>query len=491
MMRLMKTLTRRLTYLLLLSCVSLNVAQGVDIDKMNLPDMGDSSGTLLTPTEEKELGEAFFRSLHTEVDISTDSEISDYIQYIGEKLTASSDEPSRQFHFFVVMANDVNAFAGPGGYIGVNAGLILTTEAESELASVMAHEIAHVTQRHLYRAYEAQKRMSIPTLAATLAAIALGSQNPAAGQAALMAISAGGLQFQIDFTRQNEQEADRVGMQTLVASQFDPHSMPTFFERLQQASRYYGQAVPEFLRTHPVTASRIADTRGRADSYPYKQYPDSLSYQLVKAKLKVLNQRHNLDEAARYFQTRLNQGISEQRDVASYGMALIALTQEKFTDAETLLQRLARNAPHEAHYASALARTALAAKNFSLAQSRYLQLVKLFPDNQAFKLDYIEALLKMGNTEAAQQNLANLAPRTQQLPIYWELLAQVYNTLKQPAESHRYLAEYYFSVGQVHDAVLQIKLAQQSRGLNFVLATLLAERLNFFLSQEMELRRGR
>jgi len=172
-----------------------------------------------------------------------------------------------------VLENDINAFAGPGGYIGVNSGLILMTEAESELASVIAHEIGHVTQRHLFRAAEAAGRLSIPTMAATLAAILLGTQSPAMGQAAIMAIQAGSVQFQINFTRENEEEADRVGMQTLANSQFDPRSMPTFFERLQQSTRYYGQNIPEFLRTHPVTASRISDTRGRAETYPYKQYP--------------------------------------------------------------------------------------------------------------------------------------------------------------------------------------------------------------------------
>ena len=270
--------------------------QAVEINKIELPDMGDSSGTLITPAEEKEFGEAFFRSLHSQISINQDAEIQQYIQSIGQKLVANSDEPSHPFHFFVVMENDINAFAGPGGYIGVNSGLILMTEAESELASVMGHEIAHVTQRHLFRAAEAQSRLSIPTIAGTLAAILLGTQAPALGQAAIMAIQAGSVQFQINFTRENEEEADRVGMQILSSSHFDPRSMPTFFERLQQSTRYSGQAIPEFLRTHPVTASRISDTRGRAETYPYKQYPDSLDYQLTKAKIRVLTTTDTAEE---------------------------------------------------------------------------------------------------------------------------------------------------------------------------------------------------
>ncbi|MDP3333241.1 MAG: M48 family metalloprotease, partial [Methylococcaceae bacterium] len=313
--------------------------QAVEIEKIDLPDMGDSSGTLISPQEEKEFGEFFFRSLHRQVTINQDAEIQQYIQTIGEKLTAHSDTPGYPFHFFVVLENNINAFAGPGGYIGVNSGLIVTTEAESELASVMAHEIAHVTQRHLYRAAEAQGRLSIPTMAATLAAILLGTQSPAMGQAAIMAIQAGSVQFQIDFTRDNELEADRVGMQTLAASQFDPRSMPTFFERLQQATRYYGQNIPEFLRTHPVTAARISDTRGRAENYPYKQYPDSLDFLLIQAKLRVMASPDSAD-VQKFFQARLDQGTVEQRAVARYGLGLIALNMQKFKDAENTFQQL-------------------------------------------------------------------------------------------------------------------------------------------------------
>lgn len=464
--------------------------QAVEINKIELPDMGDSSGALITPAEEKEFGEAFFRSLHSQISINQDAEIQQYIQTIGEKLVINSDAPGNPFHFFVVMEKDINAFAGPGGYIGVNSGLILMTEAESELASVMAHEIAHVTQRHLYRAYEASSRLSIPTAAATLAAILLGTQSPALGQAAIVAIQAGNVQFQIDFTRENEAEADRVGMQTLAGSQFDPRSMPTFFERLQQSSRYYGQNVPEFLRTHPVTASRISDTRGRAETYPYKQYPDSLGYQLTKAKLRVLSTPDQA-EALKYFQSRLTQGTTEQRVVARYGLGLCALNSQKFNDAESIFQQLTKEYPNQEQYIAALARTALESKNYSTALARYKKLTEQFPDNEAIKLEYITSLLKAGNAEQARKNLFQLKPKTQQQPIYSQLLAQVYGDLNQPAESHRYLAEYYFATGQTRDAILQIKLAQKSKGLNFQLSSILNERLNFFVNEEEEARRNR
>ncbi len=468
--------------------LNVSVSSAVEIDNLNLPEMGDSAGTLISPQEEIQLGEAFFRGLHQQVDINQDSEIQQYIQTIGEKLVSQSDTPAYPFHFFVVMENAINAFAGPGGYIGVNSGLILMTEAESELASVMAHEIAHVTQRHLYRSYEASSRLSIPMVAATLGAILLGTQSGAAGQAAIMAIQAGSVQFQINFTREHEEEADRVGMQTLSKSVFDPRSMPTFFERLQQSTRYAGQNIPEFLRTHPVTASRISDSRGRAESYPYKQYPDSLAYQLIKTKLQVLLSVDN-DEIRALLQARLNQGLPEQRTVVNYGLGLVALKTQNFTQAESIFQRLAQEFPQQPHYSAALARVALESSNYKIALDRYQKLTTKFPENNAIKIEYVGALLKAGEPSNAKAVLFQLSQKTQRLPIFTQLLAQVYGDLNQPAESHRYLADYYFAMGETQQAILQIRLAQQMRNISPQLVAILHEKLAFLLATDEQERR--
>jgi beta-barrel assembly-enhancing protease len=464
--------------------------QAVEINKIELPDMGDSSGTLISPAEENEFGEEFFRSLHSQITINEDAEIQEYIQSIGRKLAANSDNPGHPFHFFVVMENDINAFAGPGGYIGINSGLILMTEAESELASVIAHEISHITQRHLFRAAEASSRLSIPTAAGMLGAILLGTRSAAMGQAAIMAIMGGSVQFQINFTRENEAEADRVGMQTLAATHFDPRSMPTFFERLQQATRYAGQSVPEFLRTHPVTESRISDTRGRAETYPYKQYPDSLAYQLTKAKIRILTTADPIF-LEQYCRSKLNQGTLEQRTVAVYGLGLFLLKTEKFKDAEAIFQGLTKQYPEQPQYSSALAKIALDAKDFNMAVLRYQKLTEQFPDNSAIKLEYINALLKVDKADLARKHLLALSPEAPQMTIYLGLLAEAYNKINQPAESHRYLAEYYFAMGQTKDAIYQIRIALESKGLSFQLSSILSERLNFFLNQEQEAKANR
>jgi predicted Zn-dependent protease len=464
--------------------------QAVEIEKIQLPEMGDSAGALISPIEEKQLGAAFFRDLHNQAEINQDVEIQQYIQGIGRQLAAHSDTPSSPFHFFVVMDQNINAFAGPGGYIGVNSGLILLTEAESELASVMAHEIAHVTQRHLYRQIEAAHKMSIPTLAATLAAILVGTQSPSMGQAALMAIQAGSIQFQIDFTRDHEKEADRVGMQTLSESNFDPRSMPTFFERLQQSTRYYGKGVPEFLRTHPVSESRIADTRGRAEKYGYRQYPDTTGYLLTKAKLLVISSPDK-KQAQQHFTALEQQGTTEQRAVARYGIGLVYLETLQYAQAGEIFQQLASQYPEQPAYIFALARTALESKDYDRANKLFAAASMRFPNNDAIKIESTRCLLKSGQPEQARQVLQSLSESQKELPFYYELMAQIHGELNQSSESHRYMADYYYSRGQTEDAVMQIRLARKEANNSYQLQAILDDRLNFFLSEIEERKRDR
>jgi predicted Zn-dependent protease len=461
------------------------IPMAIEIEKLQLPEMGDSAGALISPLEEKEFGASFFRMLHSQAEISQDLEIQQYIQSIGRQLATNSDTPSSPFHFFVVMDPNINAFAGPGGYIGINSGLILLTEAESELASVMAHEIGHVTQRHLYRQIEAASKMSIPTVAATLAAILIGTQSPAMGQAALMAVQAGSIQFQINFTRDNEKEADRVGMQTLVNSSFDPRSMPTFFERLQQSTRYYGRGVPEFLRTHPVSENRIADTRGRAENYPYRQYPDSMGYLLTKAKLFALT-TPNQETAIKHFTSLEKQGTTEQRAIARYGMGLVYLQNLQYPAAAEIFKALSEQFPNQPQYIAALARTAVENKDYDKAHQLFAKATQNFPNNDAIKIEYARSLLKSGKPVDARQILLGLSDAQKDQPFYFLLLAQIQAELAQPAESHRYMAEYYYSSGQTEDAIVQIRLAKQEKNINYQLQAILEERLNFFINEEKE-----
>jgi predicted Zn-dependent protease len=463
--------------------------QAVDINKIQLPDMGDSTGTLISPVEEKELGDAFFRSLHAKIKINQDAEIQNYIQTIGKQLAANSDAPSNPFHFFIVLDKQINAFAGPGGYIGVNSGLFLLTEVESELASVMAHEIAHVTQRHIYRAYEASSRMSLPAAAAMIAAIIIATQAPEVGIGALSAIQAGSLQMQIDFTRDNEQEADRIGIKILERSGFDPRSMPTFFEKLQHASRYYGEGAPEFLRTHPVTSSRISDTRGRAEKYPYRQVPDSQNYRLTKAKLRIGSENTKLKDLVIYFQNKIDQGTAEQRAAMQYGLGLTFIKKQQFKQAEEIFHSLNKRYPKQREYLTALAQVAADQQDFETAKKRYLQLQQQYPGNAEYQFEYISILLKSNQPRLALQHLKLIDYQNQQLPRFFLLLARAYGNIGQNVNLHRYMAEYYYAIGETNAAIMQIKLAQNDEGLNFYLSAILEDRLNFFQAEMQALKK--
>lgn len=457
---------------------------GVSADnQLQIPDMGDSTGTLISPAQEKLLGESFFRNIRSQLDISYDSDVQHYIQNIGQKLVANSDNPTQEFYFFVVLSDDINAFAGPGGYIGINSGLVLNSDSESELASVIAHEIAHVTQRHIYRAYEASSRMSLPAVAAMIAAIIVATQAPDLGIGALSAIQAGAVQMQIDFTRDNEQEADRIGIKTLERSGFDPRSMPTFFEKLQNASRYYGEGAPEFLRTHPITSSRISDTRGRAEKYPYRQVADSQGYRLTKAKLRIGSKSVKLNDLVIYFKNKLKQGTAEQRAAMQYGLGLTFIKKHQFKQAEEIFNRLYQRYPKQREYLMALAQVAVNKSDFKSAKKRYLLLQKLYPENVEYQFEYISILLKSNQASQALQHLKLIDYNNQQHPRFYLLLARAYGTQEQSVNLHRYMAEYFYAIGQTNSAIIQIKLAQKETGLNFYLSAILEDRLKFFRAE--------
>ncbi len=453
-----------------------------------LPDMGAPSDRLLTPIEETHLGQAFFRNLHRHVRISDDPMIQDYIATLGGRLTSHSDMAGRPFHFFVVMEPEINAFAGPAGYIGVHSGLILATRSESELASVLAHEIAHVTQNHLKRAFASAKKLSIPLAAAMLAAILVGTQSPEAAQAAIIAIQAGGLQQQINFTRAHEQEADHIGLQILADSGFDPRSMPAFFERLQQSTRLSGQRnVPEFLRTHPVTSNRIADTRARAADYPYRQYTDSLAYLLVKAKLEVLSSPEP-DRLAPLFRQRLRRGTPMQRAAARYGLALIHQSSHRLEKSRELLQRLLRQFPDQPQFVDTLARVELARGDTDSALQRYRLALKHFPASTMLQLAYSQALLHSGRFSEARQRLLRLMAGDDVPPSLYKLLSRAYAGMGKTAEAQRYLAEYHYATGDLEQAIRYARLALKMARGDRILTAVARERLRFF-QREKEARK--
>ena len=252
--------------LLAILAASVSLAAGAQ-EEMQLPDIGSSAAAILSPDQERQIGEQMMRSLRAANAVADDPLLDDYLAAIGYRLVAQSERPEQRFTFFVVRSEQINAFAAPGGYVGMNTGLISTAESESEMAAVLAHEVAHITQRHIVRAVESMQKASLPIMLAMVGAL-IAAQGAGSGDAAQAAIVGGSAllqQQQINFTRGNEYEADRIGIQTLALAGFDPNAMSTFFWRMGRATRAnVGEGVPEFLRTHPVTTTRVSEAKDRA-----------------------------------------------------------------------------------------------------------------------------------------------------------------------------------------------------------------------------------
>lgn len=433
------------------------IAQAANI---TLPEIGDSAGSLISPQQEYQIGQAFFWRLQQSVDLIDDPEVNSYLRSVGYRLVSNSDSPHLSFTFFMVSNPVVNAFAAPGGFIGVHSGLVLTSQSEDEMASVFAHEIAHITQRHLLRSLEKSKHVSLATTIGLIASALLGVANPEAGAAALLAVQAGGVQAQLNFTRAHESEADNLGMLALVRSGFDAQAMPSFFERLQQEGRFYGSgAVPEFLRTHPVTTSRIADARGRAVTYPLKrQLSDNLQFYLIREKLRVMAAT-NLMELTQYYEGALKNGNNLNEAATRYGYSLALTARGEHTKARKELQILIDGDSDRLNYQLALADIEMAVNRHSAALKIYHDNQRLYPDDYALSLKQVTALLQSNLPEQAakllQRQLDLGAPSRQ----VYKLLAQAKDDLDQKSQAHSWLAEYYYSSGQLEQATDQLRLA--------------------------------
>ena len=428
--------------------------------EIELPEIGDSAGSIISPQEEYLIGQSFFWRLQQSVNLIDDPEINSYLRSIGYRLVSNSDAPHLPFTFFMVKNPVVNAFAAPGGFIGVHSGLMLTSQTEDEMASVLAHEIAHITQRHLLRSFEKSKQVNVATTVGLIAAVLLGVADPSAGTAALMAVQAGGVQAQLNFTRAHESEADNLGMQTLVRSGFDAQAMPAFFERLQQASRYYGgDSVPDFLRTHPVTTERIADARGRAVTYPLKrQLSDTLQFYLMREKLRVIT-AENLTELIRYYANVLKTGNSLNEVATRYGYSLALMTQGNYTQARKELQSLINKDEDRLSYKIALAKIEIAVGRYQAALNIYHASQRLYPDDYALTLEQVTLLLQVNMPEQASKLLLRqLELGTPSRQVY-KLLAQAKEDLGEKSEAHSWLAEYYYASGQLEQSADQLRLA--------------------------------
>jgi predicted Zn-dependent protease len=390
----------------------------------------------------------------------TDEEVEDYIQQVGMEVGKHSGYYG-DFHFFVVDSPVINAFAVPGGYIGVHSGLILGSRNESELASVLAHEVSHLTQRHGARMIEAAGRMSIPSLAAFLGAIIISAIDPQAGMGALTAIGAAQQQYQINFTRANEKEADRIGIELLNNAGFNTLAMADFFGQLQLANRYSDpEEIPEYLRTHPVNVNRVAEARERAEKMqPRAIREDSYQYLLVWQKLNVMS-ANDPAQAKAFYEAQLRDGTFRNETAAQYGYALALTEAGDFERARIELDKLQAAQPGILAFRIARARLEQRAGNLPRALALFDEARKADPESRAATYGYVTLLTNTGRPAEARRILRDFGTSDQREPKFYKLLAAAEERQGDVASAHYNLGEYYRAVGEYELAAEQLKLAQ-------------------------------
>jgi len=447
--------TTLLAAAVLVFCGALARAQGAGDD---LPDIGSGANSTLTLNDEYQLGRMVVRGLRDQGLILEDPEVTDYIQALGNRIASQIPESEQRFTFFVVRENSINAFALPGGFIGVHYGLITATANESQLASVLAHEIAHVTQRHIARAIQAQGRNTMASAAAMLAAILIGitTGTPDAMQAGIAVAQGMAAQQQINFTRANEYEADRVGIGFLAAAGFDPNGMPDFFETLSRRSGLAGIGVPELLRTHPVTSNRIAESRDRAGQLRPTIAAETASYAFVRERVRVLGAPSDSDLRPYYA------ALADRAPLTAaqrYGEALARLGAGDRERAASALVELAAAQPQSPMLQAALGQALFAAGQQQLARDGLQRALAIAPRNIPLTVRYAEVLLQMGGAKEAHDVLLDLFNNVPPTPEQIRLTALAASSAGDDGDAAYYMGEYHIASGDLSLAIKQLELA--------------------------------
>lgn len=443
----------------------------------NLPSLGDSDREELSPLMERKLGEQIMRDMRRDRDYLDDTPLLEYLNNLGGTLVAARPEVRGEagfdFFFFAVRDPMLNAFALPGGFIAVHSGLMLAAQSESELASVMGHEIGHVAQRHIARMLGKQRQDSLIPLAGLLLAVLAARSNTDAAGALMLSGEGVALQRQLNFSRDAEREADRIGLQILQDAGYDTSGMISFFERMQSSTRSYSDGAPAFLRSHPMTTERIADIKARIRNFRYKQHADSLDFSLIKARVRVLqdDSLQGMRDAETLFNSQLLQNDPRQVAAAKYGLAFIALKRGRYEKAKTLLQEAKSVTPK-----ALLPNVVLSALSIDikLAGNQAEEALKeadtartQFPLSRGIAGQYSDALLAARHYQDAVQYLRDQTQLYRQEPRLQESLARAYSALGKQALQHMALAESYSLSGSTPAALDQLALARKAPDASF------------------------
>lgn len=463
---------------------------GAGADDIKLPDLGSPADAILSANEESQIGRAIMRDIRASGQVVEDPLIIEYINEIGSKVAAQTNDGDHDFTFFVIEDPRINAFALPGGYIGVHTGLLEATRSEDELAGVLAHEVAHVTQRHIARAIHANSRQSLISTAIMLGAILVGVAGGDSDviQAGVAVAQGTAVQQQIDFTRANEYEADRIGISALADAGFDPYGMASFFDVMsRQTSRAPDERTPEFLLTHPVTSARIAEARSRARNYPKVNSEDSISYSIAKIRTVVYG-FDTAKEAVAYFEKRPYQN---QNEIERYGRLLAYLRDGSYGKALDIVEYLVDRNPKVIAYHIALGETQVLLGRRDEALATFEEALALFPRNVPLVIAYGERLLELEQPEKAHTMLLDLLNNVQPTPDQVRLIARAASEAGENAESLYYLSEYRLMIGDLIGGITYLQQALRLPELQEIQRIRFEARIDFireFMSED-QLRR--
>jgi len=471
-MNVAKQLKRLLSPVAIAMCLGAPMSQAKEIE---LPNLGDAASGIVSPQQEKELGEAWARSFRAQVPTSSDPQLADYTEKLMQQLVQYSSLNDKKLNIIMVENPSMNAFAVPGGVVGVHTGLFRYAKTEAQLSSVLAHELAHLSQRHFARGVEQQRNSSMPMMAAMMASLVLAATvGGDAGIAAMSATQAVALDARLKFSRQNEQEADRIGMQTMAAAGIDPYAAADMFEQMLQATRY-SKRPPEFLLSHPVTERRIADTRNRAMRFPRRHTEQSLDYQLMRARV-MMQLAETPGTAVKRFSSELS-GDTQSIEASRYGLTIALIGSDQLSRAKPYLDGLLKNRPDHASYLIAQADWQLANDDKDQAINTLSDALQRRPNNHPLNVRLAEVLMQVGEYAICEEVLQAHSKRRPKDDYVWYLLAETHGLAGNILGVHQARSEYFILNGIYDKALKQLRLAQNMVRGDYRQSTILEEKI--------------
>jgi predicted Zn-dependent protease len=420
-----------------------------------LPELGEAATRFLDADDEEMIGQRFLRELVAMDNYVTDLELRHYLNRLGRRVGAAANLRGTTLHFNLLQDNELNAFAVPGGYITFHTGLVLTAETESELASVIGHEIAHLSQRHLPRMIANAEASKLPTTAAILASILVGGQ---VGVAGVTLANATLLSNQLAYSRDFEREADAIGIGLMAESGFDPRGMASFFDKLQRFNIVSAKDVPEFLRTHPLSYTRVAESESRISSYPGVSHRSSAGFHLAKARIQSLYGQRP-EDARTVIEDRISRSSGDEAAAWRYGLALVLMREQDFAGAGKLIAEVKKILPDTPQVLAAGAEIERRSGNTAAAIDTYATLLERFPDADYIRHGYLETLLAAGDAAEAKKVIRHRLRRDSDDYELYPLLARANVALGSLAEAHQADAEFHGAMGRYQKAISSLKLA--------------------------------